>query len=437
MRIRLAAAAALVLASTGARADTVEVSSTTMLMGRQEFRLPASTSVSQTVELRTVVPLLELLSLSARDIQNPVVENLQLELSTWGGLELADHRWQPGLGQSSDFSGDLDLAYVRGDLFSRALTVRLGRQHVVEGNARMLHLDGVDAAVRLPANLGISGYFGKPVASRFDAVGTDRTTNPTRGDYAGGGRVSYLLPGWFEAGASFAWAVDHGELSRQDLGGDLRITPLRALTLNGFVDYSLYEARLAEGTAMATWQMSRKLSLAADYSHLEPDLFLPRDSILAVFSNGKQDNVGGTIHLAPCLGVGVDGIYHALFEPGGTGHDARLKGTVHPYSPYTTVGGELRYLHNTDNGYSEARLFGGQELGRLALTLDLQGFYFEQRVNGERTSLLATATAGYDLGGGFRAQVSAAGGATPFVSDQLEFMAKLVYNQTYHVREVR
>ncbi len=438
MRTRYAAvAAALVLASTGSRADTVEVSSTTLLMGRQEFRLPATTSTSQLVELRTVVPLLEILSISARDLQNPLAENLQLELSTWGGLELAEHRWQPGPTQSGDFSGDLDVAYVKGDLLARSLTLRLGRQHVIEGNARMLHVDGVEAVVRLPQNIGISGYFGKPVASRFDVVGTDRTTNSTRGDYAGGGRLSYALPGWFEAGGSFAWAIDHGNLSRQDLGADLRLTPYRALTLSGFADYSLFEARLAEGNATATWQMGRKLSLSADYRHFAPDLLLPRDSILAVFSNSEQNDLGGTVHLAPCLGLGVDAIYHALLEPAGTGHDARLKGTAHPYGQYTTVGAEVRYLHNPDNGYSEARLFGGQELGRFAVTLDLQGFYFEHLVNAQRTSLLATATAGYDLGAGFRAQVSAGGGATPFVSDEFEVMAKLVYNQTYHLREVR
>lgn len=439
MRTRSAAVvAALVLASTGARADTVDVSSTTMLMWQKDFRLPASTNTSQLVELRSVVPLLEILNVSARDIRNPVAEHLQLELSTWGGVELADHRWQPGPSLSSDFSGDLDVAYLKGDLLSQRLTLRLGRQHVVEGNARMLHVDGVEAVVRLPENFGISGYFGKPVASRFDAVGTDRTTNATRGDYAGGGRVSYAYPGWAEGGVSFAWAIDHGNLSRQDLGGDLRVTPYRALTFNGFVDYSLYEARVAEGNVMATWQLWRRLSFSADYRHLEPDLFLPRDSILAVFSNSKQNDLGGSLHLTvPCLAGGLDADYHALLEPAGTGHDARLKGTAHPYGPYITVGAELRYLHNPDNGYSEARLFGGHQMGRVAFTLDLQGFYFESLVNDHRTSLLATATAGYDLGDGFRAQVSGGGGYTPFVSDQFEVMAKLVYNQTYHLREVR
>ncbi len=437
MRTRSAAVvAALALAST-ARADTVEVNSTTMLMWQQDFRLPASTATSQQTQPYTVAPLMELLSVSARDIQNPIFEHFELEMSTWGGVDLSDHRWQPGPTLTSDFYGDLDTAYAKGDLFSQHLSLRIGRQNVIEGNSRMLHLDGLEAVVQLPQNFGVSGYFGKPVASRFDATGTDRTTNPTEGDYAGGGRLFYSVPGLLQAGASFAWAVDHGELSRQDVGADLMITPYRSLTFNGFLDYSLYEAGIAEGTVTATWQMDRKLSFAADYSHLEPDLFLPRDSILAVFSNAKQDNVGGTVHFAPCRGASLDGIYHVLLEAGGTGHDARLRGTLHPYSEYTTVGTELRYLHNYDNGYSEARVFGSQKLGRANFTLDLQGFYFEDVVNDHRTSLLATATAGYDLGGGFSAQLTGGGGYSPFITDQAQLMAKLVYNETYHFRETR
>jgi hypothetical protein len=48
-----------------------------------------------------------------------------------------------------------------------------------------------------------------------------------------------------------------------------------------------------------------------------------------------------------------------------------------------------------------------------------------------------TLTGGYEMGRGWSAVVAGRAGVTPFFEQQYDVLAKLVYNQTYTVREVR
>ena len=86
-RHRLVALAAALAVASGARADTVQVSSTTMLLGRQDFRDGS---------LQTAVPLYELLDLDASGVKTSFAD-FEIALSTWGSADLGDVRfWQNG-----------------------------------------------------------------------------------------------------------------------------------------------------------------------------------------------------------------------------------------------------------------------------------------------------------------------------------------------------
>ena len=115
-RLRWAVCAAgLALAST-ARADTVQASSTTMLLGRQDFRLPAAGDAASTI---TAVPLYEILDLSASDVHTKYAD-FEVALSTWGSIDLGDQRfWQNGAQISSRYTGDVNVGFVRAS-FRRA-----------------------------------------------------------------------------------------------------------------------------------------------------------------------------------------------------------------------------------------------------------------------------------------------------------------------------
>jgi hypothetical protein len=438
-RLRWAVCAAgLALAST-ARADTVQASSTTMLLGRQDFRLPAAGGTASTI---TAVPLYEILDLAASDLHTRYAD-FEVALSTWGSIDLGDKRfWQNGAQIDKSYTGDVNVGFIRADFLNHNLSLRLGRQLVADGVARMVQLDGVSAEALLPANFGLSGYAGSPVAPRFSTRGGQEVVGNIAATFTAGGRAFWRYRGLVDVGASIAMATDHGDPARQDVGVDFRLNPHRLVVFSGSGFWSIYENRLGEAAVAAQVFPVKHFDVTLDYRHVEPDLFLPRNSILAVFAADKRNDVGGAIHFGGVKNLGIDADYHLLIEDGGHGHWGRLKGTYHPGGPKNTVGAELGLLRNAnddiDNGYKQVRLFGAHNFtSAITATLDLIGYFYDRDVNATSRSLAATGTLAYQLWRGWRATVAGTVGSTPYLEHHFDIMAKLVYDQTYLVREVR
>ncbi len=448
-RLRLAIIAALLASASAPRADTVQASSTTMLNARQNLwptdpRCLATPGCDAATNMVTVVPVYEMLDLAATDVYTGFTDNLELTLSTWGGVDLAEPHfgqggglWNNGANTDSRVAGDINLGFVRADFAGRAVSVRLGRQFVAEGAARMTHLDGAELRLVLPGGFGLSGYAGAPVQSRFEALGGPLTTGNTRATVTTGGRASWRYPGLLDVGASAAFATDRGDPSRQEVGADFRLTPYRGIALTGSGWWSVYDARMGEASFAAIFAPIRHLDVTLDYRHVEPDLFLPRNSILSVFASDERNDLGGSLHWGATRDIAVDADYHVLLEDAGTGHWARAKATAHPGGRDNTVGAEASYLYQVENGYFMGRLFGAKTLAALTATLDLYGYFFRNAVSGQDQALTATATLGYNIVRGLRAVVAGTAGTTVYLSSQYELMAKLVYDQTYIVREVR
>lgn len=454
----IVAAALALCTGSAARADVVEASSTTMIRVGQETRdgLPGAKP-----DLVTVAPLYEILSISAREIANPVADDLQVVLSTWGSVDLGDRRWDDGT--NGDVTGDVVTGYVRGALLKRHLVLSVGRQYVAQGVARMIQLDGGEAIVQLPVGLGVQAYAGSPVSQRFQRRTELVSWNPAGGDLAYGGRVFWRYgidgePGrGVELGASWAYVSDQGDVARDDVGLDLRIQPVDLLTLTANATWSAVESstedaasarlqpwkdRLAEFNVGVTMIPVRKLSVTAEFRRIAPDLFLPRTSILSVFSDKERTGGGlaATYRLTRAIVLSAEG--HVDTEPKSDdpaktylGSDAAVRATWKRAE--TTAGVEVNYLDADDNGYVGARLFGRQQWGAIFAALDLLGDVFREDINGQKTTATATLTAGWAFAPAWSAVVSARAGATAFLEQELDVMAKLVYNQTYHVREVR
>jgi len=426
-RLLTAAAAAWLLALPAA-ADVVRASSTTVVTAGQPNRDGA---------LTTAVPVYELVSISASEMKTSWGE-FEAALSAWGAVDAADIRfWQNGAPADSRASGDVDIAYLKlkNEFRRGAFTLRLGRQVIVEGNARMLHLDGAQAVVRLPAGLGFSLYGGAPVAPRFGTRGTVVTTGNTVATVAYGGRVSLARAGLVELGVSASLATADGDLTRKDVGADLRITPhhLVELTSSGF--YNLPEKRIGQVDVALGVEAHRTLRLVVDYQHVEPDLFLPRNSILSVFAADKRNDLGGGFRWTPTRTLAIDADYHMLRADDGDGNRARLKGTYRPYGRWV-VGADLQLLQVPENGYWLARVFGSREFGRFAATLDGWLYRYDKLVNGQDKSIGGTLTGTYQLAPSWKVALAATAGSDPFYSSRLDVMAKLVWNQLY-TREVR
>lgn len=389
----------------------------------------------------TIAPLYELISVSARDVKNPVAENLQIVFSGWGAASLGTNKvWYDTIPPQQALFGDVDLAFIQGELAGRRLQIRLGRQLVVGGVAGALQLDGANVLLRLPNGFGVSGYVGSPVTQRFDERGTQNTFNPARGDFATGGRASWVLPAWGELGASVVEIRDSGDPSRRQVGGDLRLTPLPRLTFLANTNYDLYESRWAEGNVLGQYQLLPKLLVSANYRHVEPDLFLARNSVMAVFADDRRNEVGAGAQYGGVKGLTVAAEGYLVTQEGSDagrdGYRAGVRATWRPLTG-TSVGVELAGLRAPVNGYFYARAFASKQIDRITGTIDLQEAALDKAVNGETNSFIAGATLGYVLGNGFAALVSGTAGSTPYYEHRFDVMAKLAYNQSYRLREVR
>lgn len=442
---RLLAALAIAFAAS-ARADVIEASSTTLVLAGQQTRGGAANT---TPDLVTVTPAFEIVTVSARELRNPVFDNLEVVVSGWGAYDLGDVRWDAGT--TDHFTGDLTAAYVRGQLFKRALTVRAGRAVVPAGVGRMLQLDGGDLLLRLPGGVSLSAYGGLPVSQRFGGRSGARSWNPAGGDLAYGGRLGWSLglPGAYgrglDIGASAVVVEDSTnaleEVVRQDAGLDVRFQPTAGLVFLANGTYALADERLAAATVEALWTVNEKLFASVDFKFTSPDLFLSRGSILSVFADTDRKDFGGGLryNLTRHFLMGVD--YHALLEPTGVGTETELgheaAGRVEWEQGATTLGGELTWLTAIDNGYVGLRAFGRRDLGKAFVAADVVAHTFENEINGQGTALTGTLSAGYKLGAGWSAVLAGRAGMTPFLEQQADLMAKLVYNMTYRVREVK
>jgi len=439
----LLAATLALLAGQATGAETVDVTSTTMLQLGQQTR---GGQPLQAPDLVTVAPVLEILSVSARDVANPLADDLSIVLTTWGSWDLADARWDAGA--SSSLTGEVMAGYVSGKLLDRRLSFRLGRAHVATGVARMIQLDGGEIVVAAPLGFGLSAYGGLPVAQRFGARTALGNWAPAGGDLAYGGRLgwSLALPGTagrgLDVGVSANFVEDGGDPVREEIGADLRLQPSRSLVVTGFGSYSLYDERTSELAVRASWSATRKLLVEADWRFVAPDLFLSRNSILSVFSTEERTEFGGSASYDLGKGLFMGGSYRALIEPGETeaasdylGSDAQAR--LEWRRSGTSAGAEILYLDALENGYVGGRAFARRKFGRIQGTADVVAHFFRESVNGEDLAVTGTLSAGIDLARGFSAVVAARAGMTPFLEQTFDVMAKLAYNASYRAREVK
>jgi hypothetical protein len=415
MRSSAAGAVLVVLLAVvpGARGETVDATLTTLVAGRQDPR---------DGNLYSSVPVIQNVALSLSDVRLRYVDDIRLVVAGWGELSflITDSR----LGAT----GDLDLGFVEGKLFDRRLVVRVGRQLVFGGAARAQPMDGASATLRIWRGVGLNVYGGAPVTPRFGVH---------QGDAMAGGRFFWRPTVDTEMGVSFLEMLNDGLQARQDLGADARWRVLPSLSLTGYALLSLLELRLTEGDLAVAWQPRSSVQLGADYRRTSPDLFLPRSSILSVFSQETRDEAGGYAYWRPLPRLRTEADYHVILNEAGFGQRGGARVSTSLGAAYeTTLAAEVRFLRlATENGYVQARLYAISRLTRqLVATVDVDLYKLEQPINGQTLSFTGAATLGWDLSPRWRAVVTAIADSTPQVDRRFECMAKLVYNAVYRVQ---
>lgn len=425
---RILALAVLLCAASTAQADVLQASSTTVVTAGKAWKAG---------EAQSTAPVTELITLSASEMQTSYGV-FEATLSAWASGDLAGTPfWQNGASPKRA-TADVDVGYLKGDLFGRKLSFRLGRQLIVEGGARMTHVDGIQLVLKPGMGFGLSGFYGAPVAPRFEFSNRGSTLQPgaLQANNAYGGRLSWGRGALFEVGASVSMAdAAGGEVSRREVGLDLRLAPIHAVEINAGGFYSLYDAKLGQGQVAVDWHLTRAWALVGDYQHLQADLLLARNSVLAVFVGDSRDDLGGGVRWTPSRALAVEGYAWYLSAGDGTGSRFRGKGTWTPAAGQT-YGAEAEILKLPDNGFVTGRLFASRAYGKADLGLDLWLYKYDRTVNGEDKSLGGTVTGGFAFAPAWRATVAASGGVDPYFKTRFDVMAKLVWNQT-HIREVR
>jgi len=392
------------LSSGMAWAVDVDARSTTMLIAAPELVNPAQTS-------ETLVPIYERVSLSIRRMSAPGIDDASFSLDGWASF----------LPNDGTLGGDVNVAYLDVLTLARHLRVRLGRQLIVGGTARMLALDGALAEVSGLAGLGLSAFAGNPVARRF--------SNFTRGDFTAGGRVFWTPSVDAQLGVSFTHLAERGAVVRQDLGADGRWHLFKRWTLAGAVIWSLPEQRVAEADLGVRWQPFTALEIAAGYRRTAPDLFLSRTSIFSVFAETSRDDLGLSVNaqLTPWLLLVGDG--RALWLNASLGYDTLLRAQLRlDRSSATTLTAQVRRLSIPVNGYTQGRVGARHTLPfGLALSLDLDLYRLDAPVRGQDLSFSYSATATYAINQQWLLGAALMGGSTPYFDRNTELMVKVSY----------
>ena len=397
--MRRAATLALLLLAPVARAQITDATSTTILRLKPEWRAG---------DTQTGFWATEYVGVSVRGLEMPGVQDIKIYLSAWGQAGTI-----PGL------SGDIDLLYVQGSLFSQHLTLTLGRQLIVGGAARVLQLDGLNAAVAITRTIGFTAYTGVPTESRF---------HYPEGNFAFGGRVFWRPSYQSEVGLSFLEILSNGVIARQDLGLDGRWQILRNLAASASGILSLQEMRFADADLTVTWTPIPKVEVFAKIQQQEPDLFLPFTSIFTVFSDSQRDTLGGGAFWQAMPRLSFYGEYQHLWVDGGNGDQLELRAT-YKINKKSTVGFNTRLIFIPNDGSTEVRAWVTQAISpKVKLSADLDWAQLQNPINLEHTSIIGTVSATWLIGSGWSGMLSGSFGVTPFFQTQYTMTARIGYD---------
>lgn len=403
--VSILALCALLVPTVAAAADVeVAARATTLLGGRPDVR---------DGQVYTVVPFIELVSLSARGLGGKTFDDLKIVVAAWGSLD-------PGEPIDDDRAdGDVDLGYIEAGLGKGALTLRAGRQLVFTGGLRATGLDGGFAEGRL-GPVGLSVYGGVPVTPRF---GLDR------GDSMWGARAFVRRSIDAELGISYIHAMDDGRVARFDLGADGRYALSRRLIVTALGLFSVEAERLAEARLAVNFEPARRVHVTVEGARTAPDLFLSRASVLSVFAESERNEVGATITARPLRDLNLRLAYFALDNADGLGHRAEIRGDV-AVGRRAVVGCEAGLLTlEGDAGYQHGRIFGRTAIApRMWLSLDGDLYHLDEELNGTDLSVRGSATLRWDPAPRWRAVITALAGSDPFAERRFEAMAKLAWS---------
>ena len=353
----------------------------------------------------------EILAFELGNIELPGFDTSRLVLQGWGALHFSEDDYD-------EHGADLQLLYLDGR--TGPLLLRLGRQHISRGVARMTLLDGLDAEVQTSFGLRAQAYAGLLVNPQFAYESSD---------WQIGGRVAYGFDAPGEVGISYAQQRRRGRLSRDELGADAYAL-LGPTRWTGFAALNLAEMDLAEARLNSSLFVNSDFAIDVGWSLTRGDLLIPRTSIFSVFTDIGHNRISAHVGWEPDPYWGVDASFDALLRDGEwLGHDVSLRGTTYREPTHRSrIGLELRQLKEDENGFVMARALTMLQVSdALRIGGDLYGYLYDEAINGSDGSVLGHVSLGYDFSPAVRLVGTASAGSSPYASYELEGMIRFAY----------
>ncbi|MCB9556312.1 MAG: hypothetical protein H6707_09440 [Deltaproteobacteria bacterium] len=235
---------------------------------------------------RLLVPFYQYITLHADELGTP---GLSIEGSLWGAIQAADRDLD-----DNRAIGDVNVLFVRyapgPKSKARGLELRLGRQFVSVGPALAEHLDGLFASYHLPGGIDVAAFGGAPTGTRFIYQPWAKIDGEF--DYGKnwliGGRLGWHYADIVRLGVAYRHKRYNDELAFDEIAWDAVISPIARLRLltDGIAD--MVTTNLKDARAAVAYDVNQAFSGAAGYRYIRPDLYLPRTSIFAVFSDAAH-----------------------------------------------------------------------------------------------------------------------------------------------------
>lgn len=428
--------AAAALVPSGAQAQLLRGRATTHARG---FVRPAGDDTA------TYLPFYELVELHAR----PGVDGLSIHAQVWGMVDALDVQ------DRNRVTGDVTVLRVdyrvpdKGRLaFLRGLELSAGRQLVALGPTVMEQVDGARAHYVHSTGLEVGAFGGVPTGMRM-------TMSPWPADddqyeygynWVVGGRLGYVSMGWLSGGVSYVHRGYDGRVADSDLGADLSYSPLGWLDLVGNVTLSLEATRVKQARASVALRPWRGWAFDLGWRHSSPDLWVPRTSIFAVFSEESFHEAALEARWRATRRLTLDAAYGRRFYGGhehstGDDHDdaaaganrATLRASYRPaFMEGARLLAEAGRLEAPDNAANRLRLAASLPLhlfGRvLRLVADLDLMVLDETIRDSQLSLVGAAYIEAPLVKGLRLLAGGSGGVTPLMRKAGTFHVRLTWD---------
>jgi hypothetical protein len=196
---------------------------------------------------------------------------------------------------------------------------RIGRFVLSTGAVRPVQIDGASVLARAPTGSTLEVFGGLPVVPEL---------GPRPFDWLAGARIGqWLFDQRLGAGVSYLQRRDDGDLSNEELGADLSLTPLGWLAVNALGAWDLLQDGLAEARVSADAHVERSHAQLFATRRVASRL-LPATSLFSVISAAPTSELGSDLswNAFPRLDLGGTGALEGL--DGRLGYRGALRTTL-------------------------------------------------------------------------------------------------------------